>query len=250
MGLLISRRAARTALSRTGIPGEDYCLNPYVGCAHACRYCYATFMKRYTGHPEAWGAFVDIKENFAEVLGRELGKAKRGRVMVSSVTDPYQPVEARERLTRRCLEALLEHGFPVDVLTKSPLVVRDMDLLGRFEDAEVGITITTDDDRVRKAFEPHAPPIGARLRALARLREGGIRTYVFIGPLLPMDPERLARLILPHAGSVLMDRMNYPSKTEGVYRRLGLTQWLDGPALKDAAARLKAALGDKLSLCY
>lgn len=250
MAAVISTKSVKTVLSRTGIPGTDYCLNPYIGCAHACRYCYASFMKRYTGHAEPWGGFVDIKENAPQLLERELRRARRGRVMVSSVTDPYQPVEARQRLTRRCLEALLRHGFPVEILTKSPLVARDIDLFRQFGDIEVGITLTTDSERIRKAFEPHAPPIGARLRALRELYEAGVRTYVFIGPLLPMDPEALAGSLRPFAESVLIDKMNYPSKTESLYRRLGLSDWLDGQAAEEAASRLRSGLGDKASFCY
>ena len=103
---------ARTILSKSGIPGMDYCINPYVGCAHACKYCYATFMKRFTGHIEPWGSFVDVKINAAELLRRQLKRSKRGRVMLSSVTDPYQPVEEKYRLTRKCLEVLALYKLP------------------------------------------------------------------------------------------------------------------------------------------
>lgn len=250
MALVIKEKAVKSVLSKTGIPGASYCLNPYTGCAHGCLYCYAEFMKKYTGHTEPWGSFVDIKANAPEVLQRQLRKAKKGRVMVSSVTDPYQPVEARTRLTRKCLEALLERQFPVGILTKSPLVTRDIDLFRQFRDIEVGITITTDMERVRKVFEPHAPPIGARVRALRKLHESGIDTYVFIGPLLPMDPEALAEAIRPFAGSVLIDRMNYISKTKGLFERMGWAEWLDEDFIEGVVKRLRKALGRKASLCY
>jgi DNA repair photolyase len=246
----VMKTRAKAVLSKTGIPGARYCLNPYVGCAHGCVYCYATFMKRYTGHTEPWGSFVDIKENAVEVLRRQLRRAGRGRVMLSSVTDPYQPVEARERLTRRCLEALLERQFPVDVLTKSPLVLRDLDLMKEFHDVAVGLTITTDEEKIRKAFEPHAPPIAARLEALRALHEAGIETYVFVGPLLPMDPVSLAGKIRPYAGSVLIDRMNYRSKSQWLFRRMGLIDWLDEGFAEDIAGRLSSALKGKATLCY
>lgn len=224
----VTERLARSILSKTGIPGARYCLNPYVGCAHACRYCYAEFMKKYTGHTEPWGAFVDPKVNAPDVLARELRRAAPGPVMVSSVTDPYQPLEDRYRLTRRCLELLLAHRFPVRILTKSPLVTRDCDILKKFDDLEAGVTITTDDERMREIFEPGAPPIARRLAALATLHEAGIRTYVFIGPLLPLrSPERLAALIRPHADEVLVDKMNYPAKTRAIFRKLGEERWLD-----------------------
>ena len=119
--LKIQERKVKNILSKSGIPGADYCINPYVGCSHGCRYCYATFMKRYTGHPEAWGSFVDVKINAPEVLRRQIRKAAKGKIMISSVTDPYQPIEDKYKLTRQCLQILLPYPFSVDILTKSPL---------------------------------------------------------------------------------------------------------------------------------
>jgi len=129
MSLIIREIKVKSILTRSGIPGYYYCINPYVGCAHGCKYCYATFMKRYTGHTETWGNFVDVKTNAPEVLQRQLKRAIRGKVIISSVTDAYQPIEAKYKLTRQCLEVLLQHQFPTDILTKSPLVLRDMDLI-------------------------------------------------------------------------------------------------------------------------
>ena len=188
---VVKKIIARSVLSKSGIPGADYCVNPYVGCAHACRYCYASFMRRFTGHPEAWGSFVDLKVNAPDILRREVERAGKCSVILSSVTDPYQPVEARYELTRECLEVLSRAECSVNILTKSPLVLRDMSLICKFRDIEVGITVTTDDEDMRKAFEPGAPPVTARIRTLRKLHERGIRTYAFIGPLLPMNPEHL-----------------------------------------------------------
>ncbi len=241
--MVIREITARTVLSRSGIPGADYCLNPYVGCAHACRYCYATFMKRFTGHAERWGGFVDVKRNAPEVLARQLARAPRGEVMISSVTDAYQPAEAEWRLTRRCLELLLAARFPVSILTKSPLVLRDLDLLRDFEDLEVGLTVTTDSERMRKIFEPGAPPVEARLRALADLAAAGIATYVFVGPMLPMDPEALAARVAPHVEHVLIDSMNYAHKTRSVFAALGMERWLEADFAEGIVERLRAALG-------
>ncbi|HBH60850.1 MAG TPA: radical SAM protein [Nitrospiraceae bacterium] len=236
---------ARSVLSKSGIPGMKYCVNPYVGCSHGCRYCYATFMKRFTGHIEPWGSFVDVKINTPEVLRRQLKRAEKGTVMVSSVTDAYQPVEARYELTRTCLDILSLFKFPVSILTKSPLVLRDMDIISKLDDAEVGLTITTDDDRIRKIFEPFAPPVPARIDALKKLHNAGIHTYVFIGPLLPMNPESLAQQIRPHADSILIDRMNYLSKTEWLYKKNGLVKWLDTDFIDDIIARLGKNLSTK-----
>jgi DNA repair photolyase len=242
--MIVREREAKGILTKTGIPGATWCVNPYGGCAHACRYCYATFMGRYSGHTEPWGTWVDAKVNAPEILDRQLARAVRGKVILSSVTDCYQMAEARYRLTRRCLEALLRHGFPVDVLTKSPLVLRDLDLLREFPDVEVGLTVTTNDERIRKAFEPGAPPIGERLRALAALRDAGIPVYAFVGPLLPCDPEALGRLLAPLVGEVLVDRMNYVGKSSRLYARLGLSRWLEPDFADDAVARLREALGE------
>jgi len=202
-------------------------------------------MKRFTGHLEPWGSFVDVKLNAPETLSRQLGKAKHGTVMISSVTDAYQPLEARYRLTRKCLEALLEHKFPVSILTKSPLVERDIDLLKEFDDIEVGMTISTDDEKIRKVFEPKAPPIEARIRTLEKLHSAGIETYVFIGPLLPMDPVKLAERIRPFTGYVYIDRMNYVRKTAALFERLGKKEWLDEDFAEKVKRKLRKVLADK-----
>ncbi len=250
MGIAIREIHAKTILTKSGIPGSDYCVNAYVGCAHACSYCYATFMKKFTGHAEPWGCFIDVKTNAPELLSRDIRRAVKGNVMISSVTDAYQPLEAKYRLTRQCLDILCANRFPVDILTKSPLVLRDLDVIQRFEQIDVGITITTDDEGMRRVFEPHAPPISARIETLRKLKEQGVSTYVFIGPLLPMHPEKLAEKIRPHADAVLISGMNYPSKTAAVYRRRGITQWLEKGYTDDIQERLKKGLAGKdITIC-
>jgi DNA repair photolyase len=250
MGLIIKEIKVKSVLSKSGIPGADYCINPYVGCFHGCRYCYATFMKRFTGHTETWGCFVDVKINAPEVLEKQLKRAEKGSVIISSVTDAYQPIEARYKLTRKCLEVLLQRQFSVDILTKSPLVLRDMDLIKRFKDISVGITITTDDEGMRKVFEPNAPSISARINALKRLHENGINTYAFIGPILPMKPETLVERIKPHVDSIIIDRMNYASKTIRIYRQLKLERWLDEGFIEEIIQQLKKGFkGKEMNVC-
>ena len=146
----IKEITAKSILSKSQV--SDYALNPYVGCSHACVYCYAKFMKRFTGHREAWGEFVDVKIYAPELLAREVTKKKAGRVWISGVCDPYQPLERKYKLTRRCLEVLVEHGWPITIQTKSLLVLRDIDILKKAADVEVGFTITTTDERMRKSF--------------------------------------------------------------------------------------------------
>jgi len=250
MDVRIQEIKVKSILSKSGIPGTDYCINPYVGCANACRYCYADFMKKYTGHVEDWGSFVDAKINAPEVLQRQIRRAAKGNVIISSVTDAYQPLEEKYRLTRQCLEILLRHQFPVDILTKSSLVLRDMDLIKKFKDMEVGITITTDDDEIKRIFEPQAPPISSRITTLKRLYENGIKTYVFIGPLLPMNPEALAERVSPYVDTVLIDRMNYISKTKRIYDLMKLNRWLDARFIDGVILRLKKGFtGKKIHLC-
>jgi len=181
-GAVIREVTCRTILNRSAI--SDYSLNCYTGCAHGCVYCYARFMQRFHPHPEPWGKFVDVKTNAVEALERQLRRAKPAAVFLSSACDGWQPIEAERRLTRRCCELLLEHGFRVNVLTKSALALRDMDVFARGA-ARVGVTITTLDERLRRLWEPKASPVEERLRVIREARRRGIRTAVMFGPLLP-----------------------------------------------------------------
>jgi len=236
---------AKAILNRSGIGGVDYCLNPYVGCLHGCRYCYASFMKRFTNHTEPWGWFVDIKENAVKLLEREIQKIQRGTVLMSSVTDCYQKIEAETMLTRACLEVLKDAHLDVSILTKSPLVLRDIDLLKRFHSVEVGLTVTTDNECIRRLFEPGAPPIGSRIKALESLHEEGIRTYVFIGPVLPMNPDALAEALYKWVDKILIDRMNYCYKTMAIYQRAGLQRWLEDAVVSQKIEYFRRAFSGK-----
>ena len=216
----VRETCAKSILSRSGV--YDYALNPYIGCEHSCTYCYARFMKRFSGHREPWGEFVDVKVNAPALLQREIGRKRPGRVWVSGVCDPYQPLERKYGLTRRCLEILVRHGWPVTVQTKSPLVVRDIDLLRRGDGVEVGLSVPTADDHVRQLFEPAAPPIEERLEALETLHRAGVRTYAMIAPMLP-GAGGLADLLAGNVDYVLIDRMNY-HHADRVYRMHNL-EW-------------------------
>lgn len=223
----VSEITARHALVRSRISGVDYVINPYLGCGHGCRYCYAGFMTKHStlGRQFPWGEFVEVKINIAEVLRADLSrKRKAGRVHISSVCDPYQPLEARYKLTRECLLALREHGWEIGILTRSPLVLRDVDIIKSSLGSSVGMSVPTDDDEVRKVTEPHAPSIASRIETLGKLRAAGIETWAFIAPLLPMNAKRLHRMLAPVVGSVMIDRMNYPYKVEDLFRQNG---WSD-----------------------
>ena len=176
----------KTLLTKSRLPEADYCINPYVGCLHGCVYCYARFMKRFTDHNEPWGQFLNVKINAPEVLAKELArKPKRGVVLLGSVTDAYQPVERKYRITRAILEILLQHDFPVSILTKSNLVIRDLDLFKQFSRCEVGLTITTTSQGVARNFEPRSSTPQQRIEAFDTLHRNDITTYAFIGPILP-----------------------------------------------------------------
>jgi DNA repair photolyase len=216
--MIIKEIQSKTILSISKV--YPYVINPYTGCQHACSYCYAHFMKRFTGHKEPWGQFVDVKVNAPELLRQEILRKKPDRVWISGVCDPYQPLEAKYRLTRQCLEILAQNGWPVTVQTRSPLVLRDIDILKKGMHFEVGCSITTADDGIRKLFEPNAPPIPERVRALAELHQAGIRTFVMIAPLLP-KAEGLAEILAGKIDHVIFDRMNY-HYGDWVYRKYGL----------------------------
>lgn len=221
--LKVQEIEAKSILNRSKI--FDYCLNPYLGCQFGCVYCYARlFIRRFSGHSEAWGEFVDIKVNAPRLLRKQLEKAKQGMVWVSSVCDPYQPLEAKYKLTRQCLEELAAIQFPLNIQTKSALAVRDIDLFLQFKEIEVGFTIATDDERVAKLFEPLASPIQDRLYALEKIHSRGLKTFAFIGPLLPGHPQKLAELLEGKADGVYIDRMNYLDTLRGFYFKNNLMQ--------------------------
>ena len=204
--MVIREVSAKSILSRSRI--QDYALNPYVGCSHSCRYCYAAFMRRFTGHREKWGEFVDVKVNAADLLAREIWRKQPGRVWVSGVCDPYQPAEERYRLTAGCLDIFQRHQWPVTIQTKSALVLRDIEVLEKFGDIEVGFSITTADDGIREIFEPGASPIPERIRALDALHSRRIRTFAMIAPILP-GAEGLIELLPGKVDHILIDRLNY-----------------------------------------
>jgi len=225
---------SRTILSASKI--YRYVINPYVGCQHACYYCYARFMKRFSGHPEPWGSFVDVKINAADLLRKEILKKKPAEVWISGVCDAYQPLEAKYRLTRKCLEILADHHWPVIIQTRSALVLRDLDILRRARDWEVGLTITTADDKIRKIFEPKAPPISQRLSTLAELHRSGIRTYAMIAPILP-GAEVLVNTLAGKVDYIIIDRLNY-HYADWVYRKYKMEDKLSDDFFERTAHQL------------
>jgi DNA repair photolyase len=205
-------REARGILTRTGgyLHAFTHTLQPYVGCEFSCEYCYVRQMTVQRANPFGlgWSRWIAPKTNAPELLA---ARARRGtlsgaRIFCGSTTDPYTPLERRLELTRRCLAVLVEHPpAALVVQTRSPLVVRDADLLARIPSVIASLTVATDDEAVRRSFEPNAPGTGLRLAALARLRAAGVRTQAALSPLLPCDPERLARWLDPLVDRVVVD---------------------------------------------
>jgi len=182
--LIVREIKCKTLLNKSAI--ADYCINPYLGCQHGCRYCYAAGITlRLRRGREEWGSFVDVKINAIDVLKKEVEKNKAGRVYMSSLTDPYQPIEKKYELTRKILEILVSKGFAVTVQTKSNLVTRDLDLLSKNKINEVGVTIITTNSKVKEVFEPFSSSLEERLEALLLAKEKGLKTFVFFGPILP-----------------------------------------------------------------
>lgn len=244
----VSEIIVKHALVRSRIYGVDYVLNPYLGCGHGCRYCYAVFMTKHStlGRNARWGEFVEVKTNIAQVLRTDLArKRKTGKVHISSVCDAYQPLEARYRLTRECLLVLREYGWEIGILTRSPLVLRDIDILKSSLGSSVGMSVPTDDDTVRQATEPNAPSIRSRIETLRKLHEAGIETWAFVAPLLPMNPGRLCEMLAPVVGSVLVDRMNYSYRIAGLFREHGWSNTLTPEYQAETAAELARLFGQK-----
>jgi DNA repair photolyase len=208
----IGTTTCRGIMNRSGIEGVDYAINPYIGCGHGCIYCYARFMTRWYHQGERWGSFVDVKKNAAECLRAEAHKKPVGTVLLSSVTDPYQPVERKFKATRSLLEILRDHPFPVEILTKSSLVQRDLDVISEIDEAEIGLTVTFWNDETRRVFEPGASPTQERIETLALFSDAGISTYAFLGPLIPYlgeeDMDLLLNSLADKVNRVLVDRLN------------------------------------------
>jgi DNA repair photolyase len=265
MSVTVEEIAVARALTPTGgfLRGFTHTLNAYGGCAFACTYCYVQELPVARYSPlagQGWGTWARPKINLPGLLRAELerlaarGKLHTLRIFMSSATDPYQPLERRYELTRRCLELLTE--FPpgwLVVQTRSPLVVRDLGLLQRLgRRAMVSVTVETDSEEVRRAISPRAPSLPRRHAAMAQLRAAGVYVQAAISPLLPCDPRRLAAQLAPLCDRALLDtyvlgdgaggkhtaRLGIPE----LYARLGWGDWCH-PPLHAVADALIAHLG-------
>ena len=245
----------KSILTKSNLPVCDFSVNPYVGCEHACKYCYASFMKRFTDHPEPWGEFVDAKE-WPPLCGA--GRFAGREAFIGSVTDPYQPCEEKLRRTRALLEQLAGSGMKISIQTKSDLVLRDLDLTRQFPDARVGFSVNTLDESFRAEMDS-AVPVSCRLVAMKALHNAGIRTICFISPIFPgiTDAATIIDATLDRCNLVWLENLNLRGDYKGrilawihkrrpdldalydaIYRHGDRTYWRD----LDATLRAHAAV--------
>jgi DNA repair photolyase len=185
--------------------GFDWSCNPYVGCTFGCTYCYAMFLPQNRRPKEDWGRWLQAKRNAVEIAHKRAPKIAGQSVYLSSVTDPYLPAERSLFLTRGILETLLPHQPRILIQTRGPLVVRDIDLLQNFWRVRINISIPTDSEDVRRAFEPKAPPLEKRWQAASQLQSAGLSVGLCLTPLLPLaDRDRFAERVAAFRPSVLV----------------------------------------------
>ena len=180
--MVINERLVKNIVIKTRIPAGDYVINPYTGCPHKCLYCYADYMRRFTGHSEEWGDFLDVKRCSKKINTTYLAGKK---VVLCSTTDAYNPFEKKYGVTREILSQFVNSSVRVEILTKSDLVLRDLDILKQILDVTVGVSLNTLDDTIRKELEPHAPSIERRIAAIKAITAEGINTYIFLSPMFP-----------------------------------------------------------------
>ena len=204
--LLIRDVETKNIMTKSNLPVGGYSVNPYVGCTHGCKYCYASFMKRFTGHTEPWGTFLDIK-HWPTIKNPK--KYKDQRVVIGSVTDGYLPQEKQVRNTRRILEQLKSSGAEILICTKSDLVLRDIDLLKEMGKVTVSWSINTLDEKFQADMD-QAASISHRLEAMKQVYEAGIRTVCFISPVFPgiTDFEKIFERVKDQCDLVWLENLN------------------------------------------
>lgn len=203
---IIQEITVKSVLTKSNLPVSDYSVNPYVGCTHGCRYCYASFMKRFTNHSEPWGTFLDVKY-WPEIKHPERYAGKE--FFLGSVTDPYLPQEETYRRTQSLLEQLQGSGVRLSIATKSDLVLRDLDLIKTFPDARVSWSINTLDENFKDDMDS-AVSIQRRLTAMEEFHRAGVRTTCFISPIFPSitDAKSIIRQVKEHCNLIWLENLN------------------------------------------
>ena len=214
---------AKSIIVKSGLPDTDFVINPYIGCMHGCVYCYARFMKTYTGHKEPWGHFVDVKINASNLIPEKTDKYKNKSILMSSVTDSYHPLEIKYKLTRRILEKLIPLQPDLNILTKSDLVLRDIDLLRQFKKCLVTVSLSFSNEKITKQLEPLASSPERRIKVLKELHKAGIKTAIFISPIFPeiTDWQKIIRKSKDFVGEYWFENLNpYFSIQDNIIRFL------------------------------
>ncbi len=206
MSLMIKEIEVKSVMTKSNLPVSDYSVNPYVGCTHGCKYCYASFMKRFTNHPEPWGEFIDVKY-WPEIKKPQKYTGKEA--FLGSVTDCYQPCEKKYGRTRALLEQLQGSGIKISIATKSDLVLRDIDLIKTFPDARVSFSINTVDEGFRKEMD-RAASIERRLAAMKELYDNGIQTVCQIAPIFPgiTDVKAIIEAVRDRCNLIWLENLN------------------------------------------
>ena len=176
----------KKALTKSGLYDVDYSLNPYLGCEHGCIYCYALHYSPKDVRNE-WSRLVLVKKNIDRLLIKEVKKLSNVTIYLSSITDPYQPIENELKLTRKCLEILSKfNNIRISIQTKSSLILRDLDIISKLHKVDIGVTITTLDDDIASILEPKASKPKDRALILKKFSLIGIETWIFMGPIIPL----------------------------------------------------------------
>jgi len=205
--MIINEIEVNSLVTKTQVPAADYVINPYIGCPHKCIYCYAEFMKRFTHHHEDWGNFLDVKRCTRKLNAK---KYAGSRVVLSTVTDAYNPFEKKYGITREILKAFIDSDAQLSILTKSDLVLRDLDILRRLRHAEVGISLNAVDDEWRKQTESGASALAKRVDVLRVLKEEGIPCHVFVSPIFPgiTDFKAIIETCAPYTNEFHFENLN------------------------------------------
>lgn len=214
---------AKSIIVKSNLPEGDYVINPYVGCQHACVYCYARFIKRFTGHTEPWGKFVDVKINAPDLIPKNRDKFKDKWITIGSVCDPYQSVERKYRITRKILEKLIPLQPYLDLMTKSDLVLRDIDLFKKFKTCIAAVSLSILDEKLRKQLEPFSSSAKARINALKEIHGAGVQTALFISPIFPYitDWKEIINKTKDFVDEFWFENLNlYPSVRDKIYKFL------------------------------
>lgn len=194
-------------LNKTKLSTLDYVINPYVGCSAKCLYCYAAYMVGFSKHSEAWGEFIDVKQTRKRI---NIFKIRNKKVMISTVTDPYNPYEQKHQITRKIMEQLVPSEAFISVVTKFKLVLRDVDLFKQMQNVEIAISFSTVDEKMREKLEPFADSVEERLETLKILKENGLKTVVFVAPVIPeiTDFKRIIELTKDYTDEYWFDMLN------------------------------------------